>query len=89
MMRIISLKRGRADLVALNQKNGPSYIFEFKYEKDRNASENTKLKKRAELLEQAKKQLDFYVTDDELKQIRDLHRYVIMYTFGEFMISEV
>ena len=34
-------------------------------------------------------QLDFYVTDDELKKTPDLHRCVVMLTYGEFFLKEV
>ena len=44
---------------------------------------------RADLREQARKQLDFYVTDDDLRVTPDLHRYVLMYTYGEFFMQEV
>ncbi len=52
-------------------------------------SDETKEKMRADLREQARKQLDFYVTDDDLRVTPDLHRYVLMYTYGEFFMQEV
>jgi len=68
---------------------GPSYIFEFRYVRDTSSKDKTKEKVRADLLEQARKHLEFYVTDDNLRVIPDLHRYVLMYTYGEFFLREV
>ncbi len=85
----IDTLRGRADLVALNNGQGPSYIFEFKYWRDRKSREETRSRIRRELCSQAIEQLNFYVTDDTLRTVRDLHRYVVMYTWGEFQIWEV
>lgn len=85
----IDTLRGRADLVALNNGQGPSYIFEFKYWRDRKSREETRSRIRRELCSQAIEQLNFYVTDDNLRTVRDLHRYVVMYTWGEFQIWEV
>ncbi len=87
--KAISVRRGRADLVALNRGTGPSYLFEFKYQRDSNAREETKDRVCELLYSRAVRQLNFYVTDDRLSQIRDLHRYVIMYAYGEFFIGEV
>ena len=86
----VSTRTGRADLVAFNVTGkGPSYIFEFKYVRDTSSKDETKEKMRADLREQARKQLDFYVTDDDLRVTPDLHRYVLMYTYGEFFMQEV
>ncbi len=79
----------KADLVALNREDGPSYIFEFKYKRNENSSEETKAKVRAKLFNEACEQLKFYVTDDTLKNTKDLHQYVVLYTYGEFLLQEV
>ena len=82
--------RGRADLVAINTNpKGPSYIFEFKYKRNTKARDATKMRVARTLYERAVKQLDFYVTDDRLSGVPDLHRYVIMYVYGRFIIREV
>jgi hypothetical protein len=49
----------------------------------------TKEKVRAKLLNDAKEQIKFYQTDDKLKTIKDLHKYVIMYTYDELTVEEV
>ena len=86
----VSTRTGRADLVAFNVTGkGPSYIFEFKYVRDTSSKDETKEKVREDLLEQARKQLEFYVTDDDLRVTPDLHRYILMYTYGEFFLQEV
>ncbi len=41
------------------------------------------------LYERAVKQLNFYVTDDNLRKVPSLHRYVIMFVYGKFLIKEV
>ena len=79
----------RADLVAINKEGGPSYLFEFKYQRNENSSLETKEKVRAKLLNDAKEQIKFYQTDDKLKTIKDLHKYVIMYTYDELTVQEV
>ncbi len=79
----------RADLVAINKEGGPSYLFEFKYQRNENSSLDTKEKVRAKLLTDAKEQIKFYQTDDKLKTIKDLHKYVIMYTYDELTVQEV
>ena len=82
--------RGRADLVAINTNaKGPSYIFEFKYKRNTRSLETTKLKVMKTLYERAVKQLNFYVTDDNLRKVPSLHRYVIMFVYGKFLIKEV
>ena len=40
------------------------------------------------LYERAVKQLNFYVRDDKIRAIPDLHKYVIMYAYGRFYIRE-
>ena len=82
-------KHKRADLVAINKEGGPSYLFEFKYQRNENSSLETKEKVRAKLLNDAKEQIKFYQTDDTLKTIKDLHKYVIMYTYDELTVQEV
>ena len=82
-------KHKRADLVAINKEGGPSYLFEFKYQRNENSSLETKEKVRAKLLRDAKEQIKFYQTDDKLKTIKDLHKYVIMYTYDELTVQEV
>ncbi|MBQ8478584.1 MAG: AAA family ATPase [Succinivibrio sp.] len=82
-------KHKRADLVAINKEGGPSYLFEFKYQRNENSSLDTKEKVRAKLLNDAKEQIKFYQTDDKLKTIKDLHKYVIMYTYDELTVQEV
>ena len=79
----------RADLVAINKEGGPSYLFEFKYQRNENSSLDTKEKVRAKLLNDAKEQIKFYQTDDKLKTIKDLHKYVIMYTYDELTLEEI
>ena len=80
----------KADLVAINKRLGkPSYIFEFKYKRNENSNDETKAKVRAKLLKDACDQLNFYVTDDRLKKISNLHKYVIMYSYGEFLLQEI
>ena len=82
--------RGRADLVAINTNpKGPSYIFEFKYKRNTKARDATKMRVARTLYERAVKQLNFYVTDDRLSGVPDLHRYVIMYVYGRFIVREV
>ncbi len=86
----INTRRGRADLVAINTNTkGPSYIFEFKYKRNTRSLETTKLKVMKTLYERAVKQLNFYVTDDNLRKVPSLHRYVIMFVYGKFLIKEV
>ena len=86
----LDTQRGRADLVAINTNpKGPSYIFEFKYKRNTKARDATKMRVARTLYERAVKQLDFYVTDDRLSGVPDLHRYVIMYVYGRFIIREV
>ena len=85
---ILNLKRGRADLVAINTKGGPSYIFEFKYHRDSNARKETKYKVCRILWERAEKQIDFYVTDDRLSKLPNLHKYIVMYAYGKMIVKE-
>ena len=86
----LDTQRGRADLVAINTNpKGPSYIFEFKYKRNTKARDATKMRVARTLYERAVKQLNFYVTDDRLSGVPDLHRYVIMYVYGRFIIREV
>ena len=85
----LNLKRGRADLLAINTKGGPSYIFEFKYHKNSNARRETMDRVCDILWKRAEKQLAFYVTDDRLSKIPDLHKYVVMYAYGELYIQEM
>ena len=87
--RAANIKKGRADLVALNTGTGPSYIFEFKYQRDTKSSQDTKVKTIKTLYDRAVKQLNFYVTDDKLKEIPDLHKYVIIFAYGKFILKEV
>ena len=87
---VINTRAGRADLVAENIRgSGPSYIFEVKYAQDVPAREETKTRVREKLFRAATEQLDFYVTDDTLKALPDLHRYLVMLTYGELSIREV
>ena len=85
----LNLKKGRADLVAINTKGGPSYIFEFKYHKNSNARCETKDRVCDILWKRAEKQLAFYITDDRLSKLPDLHKYVVMYAYGELYIQEI
>ncbi len=85
----VRVRRGRADLVAENTGAGPSYLFEFKYQRDSNAREGTKERVCELLYNRAVKQLAFYATDDRLSRIPDLHKYIIMYAYGEFFLEEV
>ena len=85
----VSIRKGRADLVARNLRGGPSYIFEFKYQKNSDAREETKDRVCAILFQRAVKQLNFYATDEKLSRLPDLHKYVIMFAYGEFFIEEV
>ena len=87
--RAANIKKGRADLVALNTGTGPSYIFEFKYQRDTKSSQDTKVKTIKTLYDRAVKQLNFYVTDDKLKEIPNLHKYVIIFAYGKFILKEV
>ena len=84
----LNLKKGRADLVAINTKGGPSYVFEFKYHRDSNARRETKDRVCDILWRRAEKQIGFYVTDDRLKRLPDLHKYIIMYAYGELYVQE-
>ncbi|MBQ8707494.1 MAG: hypothetical protein IJ523_05355 [Succinivibrionaceae bacterium] len=86
--RIIDTSRGRADLLARNTGTGPSYIFEFKYRRNGRSREVTKLKVVRTLYERAVKQLNFYVRDDRIRTIGDLHKYVVIYAYGRFYIRE-
>ena len=87
--RTVNIKKGRADLVALNTGCGPSYIFEFKYQRDTRSGQETRVKTIKALYDRAVKQLNFYVTDDRLSQIPDLHKYVIIFAYGKFILKEV
>ena len=85
---LLDTTRGRADLLATNTGKGPSYIFEFKYRRNGRVRETTRLKVVRTLYERAVKQLNFYVRDDKIRAIPDLHKYVIMYAYGRFYIRE-
>ena len=86
----LNARSGRADLVAENRTGkGPSYLFEVKYARDVPAGEDTKARVREKLLNDAITQLDFYITDDDLKGLKDLRRYALLYTYGEFLLKEV
>ena len=83
-------RSGRADLVAENRTGkGPSYLFEVKYARDVPAGDDTKIRVREKLLNDAANQLDLYVTDDDLKTLKDLRRYALLYTYGEFLLKEI
>ena len=81
----------RADLVALNESSGPSYIFEFKYRRDAcNSNPDTVRNAKIELYETARAQvLKYAELDDKLRTVSELHKYVIMCCFGELDIIEV
>ena len=85
---LLDTARGRADLLAINTGNGPSYIFEFKYRRNGRARETTKVRVVRTLYERAVKQLNFYVRDDKIRAVPDLHKYVIIYAYGRFYIKE-
>ncbi len=86
----LNARSGRADLVAENRTGkGPSYLFEVKYARDVPAGEDTMVRVREKLLNDAITQLDFYITDDDLKGLKDLRRYALLYTYGEFLLKEV
>ena len=89
MDAVIDSIKGRADLVAINSMNGRSYIFELKNRRNSVARKETKGRVWKILFERAVRQLNFYVTDDRLSKLRDLHKYVIMYAYGEFFFTEV
>lgn len=87
---IIKPKHYRADLVALSTNSEhENYIFEFKYQKNSNSSDETKEQTRAKLLNEAQAQLQLYCQDHKLKELAKLRRFVIMYTYGEFSITEI
>lgn len=80
----------RADLIAINHdQHKPSYIFEFKYARNRNTTIESKEQTKHHLLTEAISQLQEYTKDSFLSTIDNLHKYVIMYAFGEFYIEEV
>ncbi|MBQ8707480.1 MAG: AAA family ATPase [Succinivibrionaceae bacterium] len=81
-------KSGRADLVAVNRNQGPSYLFECKYARNEKSNPETIRKKKAELQAQAEKQLKSYARDDRLKTVGDLHLYVVMLAYGEITVYE-
>ena len=86
----VNARSGRADLVAENRTGkGPSYLFEVKYARDVPAGDDTKIRVREKLLNDAANQLDLYVTDDDLKTLKDLRRYALLYTYGEFLLKEI
>jgi hypothetical protein len=86
----VNVRSGRADLAAENRTGkGPSYLFEVKYARDVPAGEDTKARVREKLLNDAVTQLDFYVTDDDLRTLKDLRRYALLYAYGEFLLKEV
>ncbi|MEE3423665.1 MAG: hypothetical protein VZR11_13310 [Succinimonas sp.] len=60
-----------------------------KYARDVPAGEDTKARVREKLLNDAVTQLDFYVTDDDLRTLKDLRRYALLYAYGEFLLKEV
>ena len=83
-------KKGRADLVAENKDpRGPSYLMEFKYKRNARVSQKTEIAEREKLLAEARRQLLFYVTDDHLKTIPNLHKYAILYVYGKFYLQEI
>ena len=87
---VADTKKGRADLVAENtDPDGPSYVIEFKYKRNSRAARKTKISVRDKLFQEARTQLDFYVTDDHLKEIPHLHKYAILYVYGEFYLQEI
>ena len=83
-------RSGRADLVAENRTGeGPSYLFEVKYARNDPAGDDTKVRVREKLLSDAINQLHFYITDDDLKKLKDLRCYALLYTYGEFLLKEI
>lgn len=86
--KIILGNHHRADLVALNQLSGPNYIFEFKYVRDSNSSNATKEKMITKLRQEAIDQLTLYCMDDHLKTLQNLHKWIIIYAYGKFIIEE-
>ncbi len=83
-------KKGRTDLVAENKDpRGPSYLMEFKYKRNARVSQKTEIAEREKLLAEARRQLLFYVTDDHLKTISNLHKYAILYVYGKFYLQEI
>ncbi len=83
-------EKGRADLVAENKDpRGPSYLMEFKYKRNARVSQKTEIAEREKLLAEARRQLLFYVTDDHLKTIPNLHKYAILYVYGKFYLQEI
>ena len=82
-------KKGYADLVAINAKGGPNYIFEFKYHKGSSVCSETMDRVRDILWRRAEKQLEFYVTDDRLSKLPNLHRYIVVYAYGKLLVREL
>lgn len=86
----LSSKNYRADLVALNKDpTKESFLFEVKYKRNAPSSQETIAHEREKLLNEAIEQLKVYVQDDRLKEIKNLKKLVISYTYGEFQIKEV
>lgn len=75
----------KADLVVINDhKHKPSFLIEFKYNREKALhSAATKEKAIEQIKQQAKEQIEKYSQDDRLKNIQNLHKYVVIYAFGE------
>ncbi|MGN1394032.1 MAG: AAA family ATPase [Succinivibrionaceae bacterium] len=84
------LTNEKADLVIINDhKQKPSFLIEFKYHRETAVHKDTTKEKTVEALKTATKlQLEQYAQDDRLKTIQNLHKYIIIYAFGELMYEE-
>ena len=81
----------RADLVILNKdRNKPSFLIEFKYIREKAVhSESTRKRNISKVKRTAREQLAEYMTDDRLKEIPNLHKYIIVYAYGELFFEKL
>ena len=82
--------RDRADLVILNSnEQRPSYLIEFKYRRETAEHDAaTKARNIAAAKQEAREQLAKYLTDDRLKETPNLHKFIIVYAYGELVWEE-
>lgn len=86
----IEKRRGRIDMLLVNKGTNPSYMFEFKFLKEHfNSKDQTKGKKIEEVKEQARSQLNDYATDVRIKNISNLHKYMVIYAYDQLEIEEI
>ena len=74
-------------ITSCHQINYP--LQQSQYKRNSRAARKTKISVRDKLFQEARTQLDFYVTDDHLKEIPHLHKYAVLYVYGEFYLQEI